>query len=268
MDIQRMKFIKPSNLIIIYILFSFQSAAQILNGSFENGQNPDLSNWNWTCGAESNNNAPPGAGNYCIKVLAGATQGQCLIGLAYQKIPSITNGQIYTLSGFAFNETTLGVGLYFGKIKNGIITLQKGETTSSATWIKISLQSGFDLMEGDTAVVALTSGLTAGFNVGYGYFDSISLKTLTGNYSIENNYSLKIYPNPFTTSSIFEFRQKNQTSNCTFVIYNVFGQQVRRTEIKNEKTEIQRESLSTGVYFLKLFSDNRLIETCKLIITD
>jgi hypothetical protein len=268
MYIQRMKYTIRFNLIMLFILFSFQSTAQLLNGSFENGQNPDLSNWNWTCGAESNNNAPSGAGNYCIKVLAGAAQGQCIVGLAYQKIPSITNGQIYILSGFAFDETTSKVGLYFGKIKNGIITLQKGDSTSSTTWIKINIHSGFALLEGDTAVVALTSGFTAGPNVGYGYFDSISLKPLTGISSIGKNNPIKIYPNPFTTYSTLESSWKNQSSNCTFFLYNIFGQQVRKTEIKNERTKIQRENLSTGVYFLKLFTGNSLIETCKLIITD
>ena len=95
---------------------------QVLNGSFENGSNSDLSNWKWTCLAQSYNNAPTGGGNWCIKVWGGNTQG-CFPGYAYQKLPTITNGQTFILSGWAYAQTAPPIGLYFGKINNGTIEI-------------------------------------------------------------------------------------------------------------------------------------------------
>ena len=53
---------------------------QIKDGSFENGSNSDLSNWEWTCGAIPFNNAPTEGGNWCIKVLGGSKRRYASIG--------------------------------------------------------------------------------------------------------------------------------------------------------------------------------------------
>jgi len=267
-DKSKMMISRVLTFLFFFMIFSFSSNAQLLNGSFESGSNPDLSNWKWTCGAESSNNAPPGGGNWCIKVLSGNIQGWCFKALAYQKLPSVTSGQNYTLSGYVLAERTSGVGLYFGKIKNGIITLLMGDSTSYASWNKISFQSDFILTEGDTAIVALTSGMTGGANIGFGYFDSISLKIGTGISYIEQDRSIRIFPNPFNTFTTVKFVEGNQISNCTIAVYNVFGQEVIKSEIKDSQTKIQRGNLSSGVYFIRIFKDNKISKVNKLIISE
>ena len=84
-------------LFIVVFLCGYSVNGQILNGSFENDSAPDLSYWKSTCyDAESISNTPPGGGNWSIVVLGGNYLG-CFPGYAYQKIPTITNGQTFLL---------------------------------------------------------------------------------------------------------------------------------------------------------------------------
>jgi Secretion system C-terminal sorting domain/Carbohydrate binding domain len=254
-------------LIILTLSLSFTTAqGQILNGSFENGSNADLSNWEWTCGSISFNNAPEGGGNWCIKVSGGNTQG-CFPGYAYQKIPAITNGQSFTLSAWAFAETSPPIGLYFGKINNGIITLQAGDTTYASSWTQLSITSSFSLSSGDTALVVLDGGLAGGPNQGYAYFDLINLQQVTGVYSPEQNQSVKIFPNPFNNQTILQ--TDKLFHNATLTVDDILGQTVKQiNNINGQKVVLSRDHLTSGLYFVRLTEGNKVIATNKLIITD
>ena len=149
-------------LIVLFLLINpFPLFSQIVNGSFENTSGPTLSGWDWTCEAESFQNAPPDGGNWCIKVLAGTSQGICLHGLAYQKIFGVVSGKNYELAGWAYADNTTA-GVFFGSINNGEITYYSGGTVSVTDWTRISIESTFKLNEGDTAIVILHSGITVG----------------------------------------------------------------------------------------------------------
>src|SRR6185436_7356907 len=102
--------IKPI-LFYLSLLISNASFSQLVNGSFENNSIADLSSWEWTCDADSFNNAPMECGSWCLQVESGNLQG-CFPGYAYQKIPSITDGQVFLLSGWAYAEVAPEVGIY------------------------------------------------------------------------------------------------------------------------------------------------------------
>ncbi|MBC7884492.1 MAG: T9SS type A sorting domain-containing protein [Saprospiraceae bacterium] len=252
---------------ILTLSLSFStSQGQILNASFENGSNPDLSNWKWTCSAISFNNAPAGGGNWCIKVYGGNTQG-CFPGYAYQKIPSITNGQTFILSGWAFAQTAPPIGLYFGKINNGVVTLQSGDTTSSTSWAHLSIQTSYTLSAGDTALVVLDGGLAGGPVQGYGYFDLINLQQVTGTNSPEQKQSFKISPNPFNYQTTLQ--TDNLLINATLLVVNGFGQTVKQIEnISGQTVTFFRDNLASGLYFVRLTEKNKFIAEDKLVIID
>jgi hypothetical protein len=238
---------------------------QISNGSFENGSKPDLSNWEWTCLAESDSSTPPDGGKWCIKVYGGNTQG-CWPGFAYQKLPAIKDGQTFLLSGWAFAQTAPPVGLYFGKINDGVITLQAGATTKSTTWTQVSCQSTFSLSSGDTAIVVLNGGMAGGPVQGYGYFDLISLEPVTGINSLEQNQSLELYPNPFSNQTALS--ADHIFHNATLTMINTFGQTVKQMEnINGQRIIIERDNLPSGVYFCTIKCEN-VYETVKLLIID
>lgn len=81
------------------------------------------------------------------------------------------------------------------------------------------------------------------------------------------NNVFRAYPNPF---SAFTVLQTNiQLNNATLTIENCLGQRVRQIENIHEKTiVIERDKLSSGLYFAHLTQNNQIIATVKLIITD
>ena len=252
-------------ILTVFLVYNTVSG-QISNGSFENGSNSDLSNWEWTCFAEPDSSIPPGGGNWSIKVWGGNTQG-CFPGYSYQKIPTITNGQTFLLTGWIFTQSATPVGLYLGKINSGVITLQSGDTTSSTSWTQVGLQSTLSLSIGDTAIVVLHGGLAGGPLQCYGYFDLINLQQVTGLNSLEQKQSLKLSPNPFNNQTTL--RTDKIFHNAMLTMNNTLGQTVKQMENINGQTVIlERDNLSRGLYFIHLSENNTIIATKKLIITD
>ena len=250
--------------IVFFLILSIAPllcSSQIINGSFENA---DLSNWEWTCNADPFNSSPPSGGNWCIKVTGGNFQG-CFPGYAYQKFPNVINGQPFTLSAWAFAQPAIHVGIYFGKINNGIITLQDGDTTSLTSWTPLFVQSVFNLSPGDTAVVVLNGGSTSGAGIVFGYFDLISLETISGINTIGQNSLVTISPNPFSSSTIL--RVNHILKDATLLIENTSGQLIKKiTNLNGITTTISRESLTNGEYYIRLIENNDLISTKKIII--
>jgi len=256
------------NYVFILLLSIFYSVAcsQVTNGSFENGSGADLSNWEWTCGAQQHNDAPAGAGSWSLQVSSGNTQG-CFPGYAYQKIDGVTNGNSYILSGWAYKQASPYIGIYFGKVNNGVITIYDGDTTSSSAWTPLSIQSGFNLSTGDTALVVLYAGLTGGPVQGYGFFDSISLEQVTTVHSYKEERLITISPVPFSNYTVLNFNR--HIDNAMLSIYNSSGQVVKLTKnISGNTFILQRENLSGGLYFIQVTADNKNIYTGRIFIHD
>lgn len=250
-----------AKLFLLLFLIPFFSFSQIINGSFENA---DLSNWEWTCNAESYNSAPPSGGSWCIKVVGGNFQG-CFPGYAFQKLPNINISQPYTLAAWAYSQTSNPVGIYFGKINSGIITLQAGDTTSSTFWTPLFIQSVFSLSVGDTAVVVLVGGSTTGPGIVFGYFDLISLETINDISGIVQNFTATISPNPFSYITTIHVNQI--LKNATLLIENSTGQLIKKINNLSGKTiTISRESIPSGLYFFRIIDNNNLIITKKVVI--
>lgn len=235
----------------------------VLNPSFEDDSTSDLSNWEWTCSAQSFNNAPTGGGNWCIKVFGGNFQG-CFPGYAYQKFPSITNGQSFLLSGWTYAETAPPVGLYFGKINNGNITLQAGDTTSSLLWTQLSVQSSFSLTTGDTAVAVLYGGSATGPVQGYGYFDLINLQQATGINDIEQEQTINIYPNPIRSQTTLH--TSTPLKNAILRVINCFGQTVMQMKnVSGQTITLLCDNLLNGIYFLQVENQHSLSQN-KIVV--
>ncbi|MFI5163720.1 MAG: T9SS type A sorting domain-containing protein [Bacteroidia bacterium] len=84
---------------------------------------------------------------------------------------------------------------------------------------------------------------------------------------IKNKISLAIYPNPFSTETTL--KTTDNFKNATLTIYSVSGQQVKQIKnISGQTIQLQRDNLTSGIYFLRLSQDNNIIAADKLIITD
>jgi len=95
----------------------------------------------------------------------------------------------------------------------------------------------------------------------------LSVSGTTGIASIgaENDNMVSFFPNPFTASINVKINGLSQFSQCSLEIYNVLGTDVINTIITKETTTLQTGSLPSGMYFYKVFTNNVLIQSGKLI---
>ncbi|OFX56552.1 MAG: hypothetical protein A2046_09695, partial [Bacteroidetes bacterium GWA2_30_7] len=74
-----------------------------------------------------------------------------------------------------------------------------------------------------------------------------------------------VYPNPFSETTTLEIiNWKNQ--NYELKIYDLFGREERTHKIINQKTEILKSDLSSGIHFYQLKDNKQNISSGKLII--
>ena len=77
------------------------------------------------------------------------------------------------------------------------------------------------------------------------------------------NEKYNIYPNPFYGHLSIE--KSTIPINEKIFIYNLNGQQIIEQTLNDSKTDINTNTLSAGVYILKIMKDNKIIDVRKII---
>ena len=78
---------------------------------------------------------------------------------------------------------------------------------------------------------------------------------------------VNIFPNPFSTQ--ITLHADINFKDATLIIYNLYGQQVKQIiNISGQTITLQRDNLPSGLYFIRLTQDGKIIATDKLVITD
>lgn len=92
-------------------------------------------------------------------------------------------------------------------------------------------------------------------------------QTSLGNIENTTKPIFSVFPNPFiTTTTIQSF---SHLKNANLTIYNSYGKMVKQvTNISGQTVALSRENLSSGIYFIKLTEENKIIAQEKLIIID
>jgi hypothetical protein len=76
-------------------------------------------------------------------------------------------------------------------------------------------------------------------------------------------FNISIFPNP--TASTFTI-SKNTNENMQFHLYNLIGQQVLNTTLRETETKIERNNLAAGTYLFSIVNaSGKIIENGKLI---
>ena len=73
-----------------------------------------------------------------------------------------------------------------------------------------------------------------------------------------------VVPNPFTTST--KVFINSTYTNVIVKLMNIAGTDVFKQNVTNDVVEINRESLSSGMYFLQVISNDKIVATEKVII--
>ena len=86
----------------------------------------------------------------------------------------------------------------------------------------------------------------------------------------ENNFPdsfVNIYPNPFSTQTTLQTGKF--LKNASLTVYNSFGQTVKQIHnLSGQAIIFHRDNLSSGLYFLRLTQDSKVIAVDKLVIAD
>lgn len=119
-------------------------------------------------------------------------------------------------------------------------------------------------ISGNNAVLGTPIPMPAGFNISYD-LASCNPGTLLGiNSGGNSDEGFTLFPNPVSSKFIITF--KNRIVNGNVEILNTLGEKIQVLSIYNEsKLEIDVEDYSAGVYFVKVF-DNERNYTKKIII--
>jgi hypothetical protein len=119
---------------------------------------------------------------------------------------------------------------------------------------------------------SLTFGETTLTNSDSGTIDLFvaKLKSTTRPISIngtESDQHMIIYPDPFITTTTILFDP--ELNNSELNIYDLFGQKLRTiNHISGSKMQIARGNLTSGIYFVNITQDNKIIATGKVVITE
>lgn len=84
------------------------------------------------------------------------------------------------------------------------------------------------------------------------------------NSSIKNNI-ISLYPNPFIESINISLNDLSQINKVEMKMYNTLSETVLSTILTKEFTTVETSNLPSGIYFYKLFYNNTIIQSGKLI---
>ena len=80
----------------------------------------------------------------------------------------------------------------------------------------------------------------------------------TGNTSF-----ISIFPNP--NNGIFTIELTNSTETSSIEVYNILGSKIKGQKLNSEKTEINLQDQTNGVYFIYLIENNKKVNVSKIV---
>ena len=85
---------------------------------------------------------------------------------------------------------------------------------------------------------------------------------VSDNGNVEKNISL--YPNPVKDVLFVDFNQE-KFSNSTYQLYDAQGKLIKNGNFSQKKNELNFSMLPASVYIIRIFSDNKMVKTFKII---
>ena len=93
-------------------------------------------------------------------------------------------------------------------------------------------------------------------------YDNFDLPSLITNQTEISKSLIKIYPNPVFNTVNIEVPQF--INYAVLKIYNINGKEIIRNEMQSSSTQIDMSNLNSGIYMLKIFTNNQEI-VCKIV---
>jgi hypothetical protein len=104
-------------------------------------------------------------------------------------------------------------------------------------------------------------------------FDAFKIIEATATVDIADNWKLKAYPNPFSSSISIDFQLDKDVKNVQLKVLNLLGQVLDTKSISNltasgawQEGVIQvGEKLQAGIYFIRLESENKMSQVIRIV---
>ena len=97
--------------------------------------------------------------------------------------------------------------------------------------------------------------------------DICSVTTAINEQENISSNTILVFPNPFSTQTTLE--TDNLLHNATLTVYNCFGQTVKQIKnISGRTVVLSRDNLASGMYFVRLTEESKIIAADKLVISD
>jgi hypothetical protein len=76
-----------------------------------------------------------------------------------------------------------------------------------------------------------------------------------------------LQPNPFSNQAVFEISSPEKTDHAFLNVFDLVGQEILNTSFGNRNTFVlHRNNMNSGIYFYRVFQNDRLIATGKFIV--
>ncbi len=167
---------------------------------------------------------------------------------------------------FFINDST-GFNIYSGTPMNSYFYLIIDKTDNyGANW-----NSSFEHWSDSIHIAfAYADIFFANDTVGYALSGNKILKTTDGGFfvsvkDITRNNTISMYPNPLS-DNILNFDITDYTQKSKLIIYDLNGKQILEYTLNQDQKSINLSHLNNGLYFVKFYNDNILLETKKLMI--
>lgn len=143
----------------------------------------------------------------------------------------------------------------------GTVTAQNGPLypTSQSQWKEVEVSLPTNVVTADNVRFKFE------FTCGGGNFLYIDDINITGSVGISEaqQAGISVYPNPATNAVTVELA--NELRNVKAEIRNITGQIISQASVTNQKSTLDISDFSSGIYFLRLFSEN-LDVTEKIVV--
>jgi hypothetical protein len=189
------------------------------------------------------------------------------IALSVDKAPSILTQPVNQMADIgnsvSFSVAATGTNLTY-QWRKGIVNLIDAGTISGATTDILTIQS---VSSTDTAsnYNVVISGICSLSSISQN--TSLLLNPPTGISSFGKEYfkdAVRFYPNPFSTSIQVVMNDPSQ-NKLVLQIFNVLGEEVLNTVLIQQVNTIESSNLPSGIYIYKILSNNKTIQSGRLI---
>ena len=171
------------------------------------------------------------------------------------------------------NTDTMYINIIFFLNGTGVASGKLTTTSIAANWTSFNVPM-LAYSSADSAHIIIAAYNADGpNNIPYGnsvlFVDNLNFDNLITNgiSVVKKINNLSVFPNPLSTQTILQL--DDFLNNATLTVYNSFGQTVKEIQnISGQTVTLIRDNLASGLYFIRLKEENKVITADRLVITD